>query len=271
MSKFCQYNCLPNGTYFNRDTRTFLPCPEHTKARSKEVREGIAENGEEVYKLLGFSENYLSYMLDPNAIISRSQLAFLDKQSVERTKAGVEELVNNLTLGIAPKHSVVIGLDRQFNADAVAVPLLLNAYKSGLSVAPFISAPDYRINLVREDNDVYTKGTASTFRDVYLNREVVVMVIPSGVSEQDVLEAKGLMQARAVKGKSTIFLTSRPKEHLTEVCAIDEDEATRYCALFLGVSYKAFNATEKRAKAFQNNNRNPNALTLSDLDGLTPM
>lgn len=269
--KFCKYGCNDNGKYFDKITRTFKICPDHKKIRSGEVREGVTEDGLEVYKLLGFSGDYLTYEFDESVIISKSQIAFLDSSSVEETQRGVRELVDNLTLGVPPKISITISLDRQFNADSIAVPLLLNAYKAGLSVAPLISATDYRIKVQREDNENTKRGTAETFRDVYLDRKVVLMIIPSGVSEYDVLEAKGLMQARAVKGNSTIFLTSKPKELLSEICALDAEEATKYSSLFIGVRYKGYNHNEKVASAYKNNNRNPNSVSLSGLKNLTAL
>lgn len=268
---YCKYQCNNKGKYFDKVERVFKICPEHSALRSKEVREGVTESGNEVYKLLGFSEDYLTYEFDSDSVITKSQLPFLDRNSVDSLKDELSVLMDNIKLGTAPKRSVTIGLDRQFNADTVAVPLLLNAYKAGLTVAPLVSSTDYRVQVQREDNQALTDGNVENFREIYLNREVVLMVIPSGVSEQDILEAKGLMQARAVKGKVTIFLTSRPKELLSEICAINEEEANRYCSYFMGVRYKSGSYTEKRSTAYKSVEVRGDSLTLDELKNYTAL
>lgn len=268
----CEYHC-DNGVYFDRVQRKRIQCPVHAKKREEDVRTGYVEGNLNLSELLGFEGDYFETTLDVEQLLSKSQLGMLSKESIADLKDSVSKVNNNLLLGVSPDMSWCFGLDRTCRADKIAVPLLLSAYKAGLTLAPFISATDYRVRTVREEALNRVNDTTDNFRDLYINVDVVVMLIPSGVSEGDVLESKGLMQSRAAIGKSTIFITSRPYEVMTEIIATDGDEPTKFIARPAMVRYQGSDDVEviaERRRSARNARVMGNAHSTT-LDSLTAL
>lgn len=236
MSNHCDYHCNAQYKYFDAVTRRWVPCPDHSKELLDEVKTGITTDGQSLSELLGFNTEYTTSRLDVDSVLSPTEKRKLNTESVELFTERLQDIYNGLLLGTVPKVSWCIGLDRTFQADKVYMPLMLTAYKAGFSVAPVISATEYRVRTVSEERSNREHDRFDNFRETYLNADFCVVIVPSGISEGDVLEAKGLMQSRAVRGKGTVLLTSRPFELMTEVVAVD-DEASLFMARSCMVSY----------------------------------
>lgn len=237
----CSYGCK-NGRYFDTVTRSMVVCPECSARRTAEVRSGTTEGGLSISEVLGFHTEYTSSVLNVDALITPSQVSLLRPESITRVKDAAKKVYSGLVFGVAPDESICFGLDRGLRADSLAIPFLLSAYKAGLTVAPLISAPDYRAKMFREEIESRENAGVSVMRERYLNQDVVLMLIPSGIGEADILEAKGLMQARAAKGKSTMFVTSRPREFMSEVVRLASDPKSLYYARGEFVSYASSDA-----------------------------
>lgn len=223
----CRYNCV-RGKYFDHVQKREVICPDCQSYRVSEVRSGYtADAGVPVKDVLGFDSEYQDFSLDSSKVLAKSAIPQLDPGSVTVFQKGLEEVYSKLVLGTAPKTSVCFGTDKNGNVDRIAVPFLLTAYKSALTVAPVLSTPVYRTSVV---------GFEDKERQ-YLSADVVIVHIPSGIGEGEILTAKGLMQSRASQGLSTIIVTSRPREHLDEILSV-EGEESRYMATPYCVAYK---------------------------------
>lgn len=266
MTNNCSYHCN-NGKYFDASVKRIVPCPECTAARTNEVRSGKTEEGASIREILHFGSEYNSHTLDTSKIVSKSQASVLEAASVSGLKASVEELYNLYIIGDLPRYSMCFGVDKLCNMDNIVVPLLLGAYKAGLTVCPFISASEYRVKILKEEANNRNLDLTDNFREIYLYRDVVLMQIPSGSTEFDILEAKGLMQARAASGKGTVLITTRPREMLSEILCSSGDEPSFYSAKGSFVRYpkEGTAAANRTASAKRTANFDPTSVTLDSL------
>ena len=197
----CPYNCS-NGKILDYETRKLVPCPHCSARREELAKEGLAENEEgdiePLYRLLGVNNKYLEAKFVYDAVVPESERLFLEDESVSRQKDLLEEIYLGLTVGEIPDKSYCFGLGNKGRVDRLAYPLLAKAYLGGLSVARFVSCGEYNRLYINMSSEI----------EAFLEKDIVLMLIPDGASKADILSAKGLMQSRALKGKGTIFITT---------------------------------------------------------------
>lgn len=205
----CPYNCN-NGKILDYEVRKLVDCPHCSSKRKELAQDGLAEdeNGDltSLPRILGIESKYLSTRFVYDSVIPEGERVFLEEESLKRQSDVLEEIYLGLGVGELPDRSYCIGLGNKGRIDKLAYPLLSKAYLSGLSVAKFISCIEYNRLYVSMSDEV----------ESYLDKDLVLMLIPDGASKADILSAKGLMQSRALKGKATIFITT----WIIEACSI---------------------------------------------------
>lgn len=208
----CPYNCNAKGQIFDRNLNRFINCPHCEEKRKSSVDNGIVvdEEGSQtsIHKELGFSDEYLSSYFSFDALISDSERPLLLADSFEPVEEALNELRGILSRGSLPEKSYCFGLARKGSVDKLAFPLLASAYEKGAVKGKFISSRVY-YSLYMQDKDLYE----------YYDLDLLFVMVNSGASYKELMCVRGLMEARAVAGKSTIFVTN---------CDIDE------CLLLLG-------------------------------------
>lgn len=197
----CPYGCT-NGKIMDFELRKLVPCPHCSEKRENLAKQGLAENDlgdvEPLHRLLGVDNKYLEAKFVYDAVVPESERLFLEEESVKRQKDLLEELYLGFTVGELPDKSYCFGLGNKGRIDRFAYPILAKAYLAGLGVARFISCSEYNRLYVAMSDEI----------EAYLEKDVVLILIQDGASKADILSVKGLMQSRALKGKSTIFVTT---------------------------------------------------------------
>lgn len=226
----CPYKCT-DGKLLDYQTAKFVDCPHCSEKRDELAKEGLAEDesGEldSLPRLLGIDSKYLSSRFVYDSVIPEGERVFIEDESIKRQSDVLTEIYLGLGVGELPDRSYCIGLGNKGRIDKLAYPLLVKAYLSGLSVAKFISCIEYNRLYVAMNDEV----------ESYLEKDLVMMLIPDGASKADILSAKGLMQSRALKGKPTIFVTTWIIEACSILLGYYGDE-THFLASGVFVEYK---------------------------------
>lgn len=226
----CPYKCT-DGKLLDYHTAKFVDCPHCAGKREELAKEGLAEDesGEldSLPRLLGIDSRYLSSRFVYDSVIPEGERVFIEDESIKRQSDVLTEIYLGLGVGELPDRSYCIGLGNKGRIDKLAYPLLVKAYLSGLSVAKFISCIEYNRLYVAMSDEV----------ESYLEKDLVMMLIPDGASKADILSAKGLMQSRALKGKPTIFVTTWIIEACSILLGYYSDE-THFLASGVFVEYK---------------------------------
>lgn len=210
----CPYRCNDNGNILDTNQGKMIPCPYCSEKKKAMMKDGLVEvEGEEVSlplaQILGIENEFLNDRFVYSSVIPEAELLFIDEESVEKQSEIAEELYLGLTIGNLPTESLCFGISIKGRAERFAYPMLAKAYMSGLSVGKFISCTEFnRISLDAKED----------IMDFY-NVDFLMMLINEGCLQSDLASAKGLMQARALKGKPTVFVTTWTIES---------------CSLFLG-------------------------------------
>lgn len=198
----CPYGCNEKGLLLDTNTGNMIQCPHCSKIKKDLLLKGEAVEEassaiEDLSILLGIKSKYITDKLVFESIISKEEMSVIEPESINSLKEKIEELYKMLSIGDLPEQSYCFGLGSKGNIDKLAYPLLSKSYISGLTVAKFITCGEFsRILMVEEGVDEYYSA------------DIVVMLIQEGSTKADISSAKGLMQARGLKGLSTIFITT---------------------------------------------------------------
>ena len=198
----CPHGCNKEGKLFDRALAKFLNCPYCEKKRKELADSGLveSESGEEVsiQKELGFSDLYLSTYFDFDLLISESERPLLDSASVQEVKESIDSLRGILSRGDLPSKSYCFGLARKGFVDKLAFPLLAAAYEKGIGKGKFLPSRLYYSYYMQEKD-----------LQEYYDVDLLFVLINSGSSYKELMCIRGLMEARAVVGKPTIFVTNQ--------------------------------------------------------------
>lgn len=226
----CPYHCN-EGKVLDANLRKLVPCPHCHEKKKELAEEGLAlddiGNVDSLPRILGIDNKYLKTKFVYDSVIPEGERLFLEDESIKKQGDMLEEIYLGLSVGELPSRSYCIGLGNKGRIDRLAYPMLSKAYLSGLSVAKFISCSDYNRLCVAMSSEL----------EQYYNRDFVMMLIPDGASKADIACAKGLMQTRALKGKSTVFITTWSIEACSILLGYYGDD-THFMATGVFVEYK---------------------------------
>ena len=199
----CPYFCNENGKILDRKLRKMIECPHCSKLKKELLAKGVVveeSTDKEVLlaDILGISSKYLSRKYIFESVIPEGERAFLEPESIEYVKSETEDLYHLLSVGEVPENSYCFGLSIKGRTDRVAFPMLATAYLNGLKVAKVVTCCELARLQLRSDDVM----------DDLLNADILFIVIGEGSMKSELYCAKGMMQARAYKGKPTVFLTT---------------------------------------------------------------
>ena len=233
----CPYGCNQNGMLLDAETKKMVQCPHCSQKKKELLREGyaISEKNTQVplNTLLGISSKYLTEKFVYDTIIPEGERLFIEDESLKWQSEESEELYLGLTVGELPEESLCFGISIKGRVDRFAYPMLAKAYLNGISVGKFISSTEFNRLQFNMDESL----------DDFYNADLLFMLINEGSTRADIFSAKGLMQARALRGKPTIFVTTWTIEACSELLGFQE-EGSYFLARPVFVQYK----TNKNAK-----------------------
>lgn len=233
-SSACQYGCV-DGRIFNAYTKEFEICPDCQEKRKKEAFETNTSE-EKLSDRLGFSEvlNGIEYDFDN---------LLMDKENIEgESLRVVQEYLDNMYIkakvGDFPKYSRLFNLGLKADLMRFVAPYLRECYIYGVKVAPLVSTLELcnlRIKAEREGEDPNAEwGKDYTH---FINAEICVVIVDSGITMNGGQVLRGLMQARARYGKATyLFTDSKFTKPLNLI--ITDVKDTKHLAYVIGVKYR---------------------------------
>ena len=280
-------------TFFNEDLVSFPECPNHcvggymfdpythrkkicgycAEKRSHVVRRDIVDknSGKTVAELLKLPLSFAGKEYQADTVIPTFARKYIDDDSLERVLVELRNLINKVSVGALPEHSIMFNLGKYACENNFIYPFLLRVYKAGLSVAPMLTSIE-----LMQMRSLYESGLDSDFGD-YLDKQVCVVVIDAGANYKEVMAVKGLMQLRANRELPTIIFTGYWQRFVWDLIA--DDEYTGYnLAKLISVNYidkdDKLNNNEEEKMDSQNIVRsNPRAkgtteISTSDLNSL---
>ncbi|PGF05124.1 hypothetical protein [Bacillus toyonensis] len=220
-----------NGQKFDKQQRKLVPCEICKRERKNEVRDGILNeqtgNRESLSVHLGIDQRYVSDMYSPDTIIGKTDLYYLEDNSVHEFNAVVEAIMAGLTGGQLPTTSFVMYAGRHAELQKLAYCFLASAYKGLLTVGRVLTAREIRVNKYKEDFDEYYK------------KDIIVVIMTDDADSVTFGEVQGFMQERSLNNKPTIVLLSNRRNFtltIGRLCSLSEE---RYdLGVFIGVNYK---------------------------------
>lgn len=196
----CPHGCNKNGQIFDRSLSRFVNCPYCEEKRKDLVESGTSqelENDSSIHKELGFSDEYLTSYYDFDLLIPEMEKPLIDESSLEEVRDALNSLRGSLSSGVLPSRSMCFGLARKGYVDKLAFPMLALAYEKGICVGKFISSRVYYSYYMQDKN-----------LQEYYDLDLLFVLVNSGSSYKELMCIRGLMEARAVAGKATIFVTN---------------------------------------------------------------
>ncbi|MEC2463344.1 hypothetical protein P9X10_00335 [Bacillus cereus] len=220
-----------NGMVWNRKLKKRIPCEICKRERKNEVRDGIVNeqtgNRESLAVHLGIDKRYISDLYESDRIIGKTDLHYLESNSVGEFNAVVDALMAGLLGGQLPETSFIMYAGRHAKLQELAYCILSSAYKGLLTVSRILTAREIRVNKYKEDFDEYYK------------KDVVVVIMTDDADSVTFGEVQGFMQERSLNNKPTIVLLSNRRNFtltIGRLCSLDE---ARYdLGVFVGVNYK---------------------------------
>ena len=212
----CPHNCNSNGKLFDRGLKRMVNCP-YCEQKRKDLADGgevVSDKGDttSLQKELGFTDEYLSSYYNFDDLVSSYERPLLLESSLEISDSEINSLRGILSRGDLPEKSYCFGLGRKGSVDRLAFPLLASAYEKGGRVGKFIAGRVY-YSLYMQDKNLQE----------YYDLDLLVVLVNSGSSYKELMCIRGLMESRAVAGKSTIFVTNNDiDEVLLLLGSVDE-------------------------------------------------
>lgn len=229
----CPYNCNDKGKVLDVSTGLMVDCPHCSKLKTEMLAKGLAVDEETedrvpLADILGIKSKYLSKKYVFDAVIPDGERLFLEDDSIEYVKSETEKLYNMLSLGEIPENSYCIGISIKGRADRLAYPLLATAYLRGLTVGKFITCSEASRLQLKSSDEI----------DEMYEVDILLMLIGEGSTKGEISCAKGIMQARALKGKPTIFITTWTIEACSLMLGYASDEGNLLLAKPVFAKYK---------------------------------
>lgn len=278
--KGCTYNCN-QGEYYDQLRKKVVKCGYCAEQRSKEVRDGVLGEAEEeqenLTEALGFQVKSAPLKIIEERIIPESERSIMNSQSVDEFFKSLNLVMDCFNSDRKLPSSVVFGLPREGRFDLIAHPLLTTAYKNGLIISPVTTTGSYMRERSAVQNSAVKFEDEKEFYAKYFDSAVLVMIIPSGVSEVELLAGKSLMQERASKGLSTIFLTTSPESSIGELVGTRyghdgtryETEPSNYVAKGVFATYDKTKRDENRWSQVASESSEITSTTLDELRNQT--
>lgn len=194
----CPYGCV-DGKIFNSGLKRVEDCPYCAEKRKKAVQEVSSTEEKNIFDELKINEYYrgLDYTFD-NVLINEG---YLVEDSLKEVKDSLDLVYGNLSIGEIPNETLMYNLGGKANVFAFVYPFMLRAYKFGFSITPLLGNTDI-VNAVYNLEHDYTREYTD-----YIERDLSVVLLSSGITYLGVRAVKGYVQDRAMRGKATIIFS----------------------------------------------------------------
>lgn len=195
--KLCKSTECSDGLVFDTVVNKLVPCPLCEELRTKQVVEGVqAQEGttQGLSEKLGLRRVFSRLLVDLRQVLGDLTAESLDTEQFNSIEDSIGALVGSLSVGKKPKTSVLFYLGVRADIEMLAFWLLGSAYKSGLSVHPFITP--FRLQGIKQKREDY--------ENLMLSEVVVVAYSPS--MREDGYLVEDFVRQRAFEGKSTYVI-----------------------------------------------------------------
>lgn len=201
----CPYNCNSKGKIVDPREHKWVDCPYCYDKRMQLAKEGVVEvdNGVEmeISEALGIKNaRFLSGRFVYRACIPEFETgedSCFEPETVELQEKEAKRLYEGLCAGELPEGSMLFGLGGSGRVDMFLFPMLVHAYKAGLTVA-WVESLSYDRMKSDRDYDV----------ERLVDSDLLMVVLLDGDTLQQVLSVKGLMKMRALRYKPTVLVTT---------------------------------------------------------------
>lgn len=213
----CPHNCNANGQLFDRALGRFINCPYCEEKRKEAIESGVVNESEEsksIHEELGFSDKYLTSYFEFDLLIPEMEKPLIDQETYSLVRDALNDLRGTLSRGEMPSKSMCFGLARKGYADRLAFPMLALAYEKGLGSGKFLSSRVYYSYYIK-DKDLQE----------YYDLDLLFVLVNSGSSYKELMCIRGLMEARAVASKPTIFVTNNDIDECLLLLGSIDDES----------------------------------------------
>lgn len=230
----CPYGCV-DGKLFNTGLRILEDCPYCKEKREQLVMSAETNESNEtdidLYTELNIPEYFRGIGYSEESLMPN--LSNMDKESVDSVIDFLTEIYNRLNIKQVLSYSVLVNMGAKGNVFSFVYPYMLRAYKNGMTVTPFISNFD-----IADGVNKLESGVDNKYLD-WLNSDISIVVVQSGITQGGVALVRGYMQERAKRGKSTIIFTNAvvSKYIYNTLCIGKEDATCLYLAKYISVSY----------------------------------
>lgn len=197
----CPYGCNEKGMLLDVKLKEMVECPYCSKKRKEMVSESTEES-EDVKKLMGFEDEFLSGVFSVDGVIPEAEMERYNQDSVSMLDDFVKDIITRFRVGEPLEESVCLGIGEKGNFMKLAYPLSVEAYKAGYSVSRFIAANElaYIINTLQDEIDSY------------YGDDLVIILLNDGITKSVLSSMKGIMQVRSINDKPTIFITTMEED-----------------------------------------------------------
>ncbi len=201
--KDCPNHCV-SGYLFDPYSHKKTLCPYCDELRRKQIQGAVdVEDNKDIYTKLNIRKSYTGSFLSLDNVIPKESQGYLVETSLKAVWTELEGLGVKLTAAELPEHSLLFNLGFQAYCENAIYPLLLKAYRSGLSTLPLLTG--YMINKAKKEFTMDKTPTTLCTYDEIVTYDVCIIHMESGC---DYTEIKGVMQQRALIGKPTILFNN---------------------------------------------------------------
>lgn len=217
----CPYDCT-DGKLFVPSLRKLVPCPHCSEIRKKIARGRVevktdkaTEDGKteavstNLLNILRIDSCYSGYTYSIEDAIP--DMENMTDESVSEVRDRLDILMSKASLGEAPEFSLLFNLGAYADVLCFIYPYLIKCYTSGLRVTPLASTIELAQMRHEAEKSSYDSSADRKYGESYadyVDADICVLVADAGISLDGNYTIKGLMQARARKGKSTIIFTN---------------------------------------------------------------
>lgn len=207
----CKYNCDRNNMVYDRARGKKVPCPHCSKIAENHYNAPNSPETKLEFDELGITDPIYTW----SKVVSVQTLRRLEPESIDEVENEVNQILDVVrTSNEGFKESICVGITEKGKPEHIAMPILAFGLKAGKTVGKLITASEYNIALIKNNLDTLEAMWKST---------VVPIIIDYGTTKESIMAVKGLMEIRALKGLSTILITTWRMEALSSLLSWKDD------------------------------------------------
>ena len=235
----CPYKCT-NGVLYNPYTGVKTPCPYCEEKRKENIQNLNEEkDSKSIYEVLRITQQFTGSDYNFSRVIPDYAVKYITEESLMNVEKFLNDFMLSIGIGEYPDYSIMFNLGKKANAENIIVPYMLKAYENGLKVAPLLDT----VSLCKMRHDLeeygfnfsFSSDWGSSFND-YVNADICIVQIDTGVTQNGIDNVKGLMQLRATKNKSTFIFTNAWGSRIMDLCT-EDDIKVKNLAFLVSVEY----------------------------------